>query len=1383
MGTTNQPSLSLFRKKAEEILKTRLSATGEPKTIEDIQRLLYEIQLNKIELELWNNELIHTGNTDLASKSKKINVLKLIDFEKVNTLLEGFNQSTGFVTAILDLEGNVLSKSGWRQICTQYHRINPETSEKCTISDTVLSKKLAEDERYHFYECLNGLVDVAVPIVIKGEHIANLFSGQFFFEQPNIQFFRKQAERHNFDLDEYLKALEKVPVVSKEKVKIAMDFLLDMTQLISEITLQKLEQMQMNDSIVKNEERLRSVLDNLLEGCQIIGFDWTYIYLNRCAEIHNRRPNQELLGQRYQDMWPGIEETEVFKIIKRTLEERTSVHFENKFYFPDGSPGWFDLSIQPVPEGVFILSIDITERKLKEEQLYESEVRFSKLYEEGPFGMAMVDASFRFKKVNRTYAAIMGYSEKELQGMTFEDITFPEDVPVDLPNVRKLINKEIAVYKTEKRYIRKDGKIIWGSLTVIANFTDDGRFLYNLAIVEDITHRKQAEKDLRERENKLSTILNLLPVGISILDQDQKIVYENPALENMLGITMEGLRRGDHRGRKYLRSDGTPKPVEEFASSRVFSEKKAQHNIVTGIVKEDGNTVWTNVSAVPVDFPDWKVVLVTADVTGIKHTEEALQKSKQLLSETESMGKVGGWEFNIDTLQQTWTDEVYRIHEVDLDFKHDVDKGINFYTPESRPIIEKAVQRVLESGDPFDLELEIITSKGNLRKVHTIGKADFENRRVYGFFQDITERKLAEEEIIRLNERISTATRASQVGIWDWNVKDNILTWDDQMYALYGVKKEEFAGAYEAWINGLHPDDREFGTRQTQLALSGEKEYDTEFRVIRPDGTIRYCKARGEVFRNEKGEPVRMVGINYDVTQQKLIEKELQESEEYLRLGYDTANLGIWKNDLNTMIVEFDERARSHYGFEESVVTLSDVINRIHPDDMGRLVAEIEKATAPSGSGRYSTEYRVIHPDGSVHWLYIGVRVTFDGEGENRRSVMGFGTSLDITERKRAEEALRESEEKFRNLIESLPLPVTYVNREGEIVFRNDRFLQVMGYSRKEVPTVNEWWRKAYPNEKYRKQVVQQWEMAVENARANDTDIEPTEYKTTCKDGIERTMIVSGIIIEDNILITFIDITDRKKAEEEVIKLNETLEERVEERTAQLREANQELEAFSYSVSHDLRAPLRHINGFVDLLTENYAAAIPEKGRHYLNVIVNSSRHMGTLIDDLLQFSRTGRQEMQQTRLDMNLVLNEVMKLLTPEIKDRKIEWHLESLPAVKGDHALLRMVLYNLVSNAVKFTKAKELATILVGFTDSEREYTFFVRDNGAGFDMRYVHKLFGVFQRLHTTKDFEGTGIGLANVRRIILRHGGRVWAESQLYEGATFYFTLPKHKETEK
>jgi light-regulated signal transduction histidine kinase (bacteriophytochrome) len=260
------------------------------------------------------------------------------------------------------------------------------------------------------------------------------------------------------------------------------------------------------------------------------------------------------------------------------------------------------------------------------------------------------------------------------------------------------------------------------------------------------------------------------------------------------------------------------------------------------------------------------------------------------------------------------------------------------------------------------------------------------------------------------------------------------------------------------------------------------------------------------------------------------------------------------------------------------------------------------------------------------------------------------------------------------------------------------------------------------------------------------------------------------------IMVVAIDTTERVAAREQIERLNADLEDRVRRRTAELEITVRELEAFSYSVSHDLRAPLRHIDGFADLLRQSAGNQLDAASREYLNIVTESAREMGKLIEALLSFSRLARAHLGGTPVKLRQLLDGILHDLRYELEGRQIQWTLGDLPEVYGDSTLLRQVLFNLLSNSIKYTRPRAVAKIEVGATHNPTEHIIFVKDNGVGFDMEFASKLFGVFQRLHPSADFEGIGIGLANVRRIVQRHGGRTWAEAAPDQGATFYFSLP-------
>jgi PAS domain S-box-containing protein len=373
-----------------------------------------------------------------------------------------------------------------------------------------------------------------------------------------------------------------------------------------------------------------------------------------------------------------------------------------------------------------------------------------------------------------------------------------------------------------------------------------------------------------------------------------------------------------------------------------------------------------------------------------------------------------------------------------------------------------------------------------------------------------------------------------------------------------------------------------------------------------------------------------------------------------------------------------------------------------------------------------------------------------------------------------ANQVLQESEERFRLLVEGVQdCAIFMLSPQGHVVSWNKGAERIKGYKADEI--IGKHFSCFYPPEAIAQgKPEQELRTAMEQGHANE------EGWRVRKDGQQfwANVEITAIFEEGGCLQGFAkitrDMTESKRSEQAIYDKNLELQ----ENARVLARSNSDLEAFSYSVSHDLRAPLRHILGFVDLLQKSAGPSLSEKSLRHLTTISQSAKRMGDLIDDLLAFSRLGQSEIQKTEVNLDGLVRETLADFQAETRERNIVWMIHALPVVRADRALLRLVLVNLISNAMKFTSARTEARIEIGFAPAgSGETAIFIRDNGAGFDPKYTEKLFGVFQRLHSQSEFEGTGIGLANVQRIIGRHGGRVWAEGVVDAGATFYFSLPK------
>ncbi len=381
----------------------------------------------------------------------------------------------------------------------------------------------------------------------------------------------------------------------------------------------------------------------------------------------------------------------------------------------------------------------------------------------------------------------------------------------------------------------------------------------------------------------------------------------------------------------------------------------------------------------------------------------------------------------------------------------------------------------------------------------------------------------------------------------------------------------------------------------------------------------------------------------------------------------------------------------------------------------------------------------------------------------------------EVEGRIRAEQTLRQSEARIRLLVESArDYAILMLDPQGRVASWSPGAERIKGYRAGEI--IGQDWSCFFPAEDIQAGKPQkELEKALADGRAED------EGWRVRKDGSRfwANVVIAAVRDEQGQLQGFSkvtrDITERRQAVEEIRQLNKNLERRVRGRTAELEMANKELEAFTYSVSHDLRAPLRHIDGFAQLLVEEYGPQLPEEVQSYLGRIQGGVKQMGQLVDDLLNLAHLGRKEINLQATGLGPLVEQVVSEMETELGERAIDWKIAPLPSVECDPGLLKQVFANLLSNAVKYTRPRERAVIEVGLAQGNGQPTVFVRDNGVGFNMKYADKLFGVFQRLHRAEDFEGTGVGLATVQRIIHKHGGRVWAEAEIDKGATFYFTL--------
>ena len=603
-----------------------------------------------------------------------------------------------------------------------------------------------------------------------------------------------------------------------------------------------------------------------------------------------------------------------------------------------------------------------------------------------------------------------------------------------------------------------------------------------------------------------------------------------------------------------------------------------------------------------------------------------------------------------------------------------------------------------------------------------------------------------------------------------------ILSWNQGAANIKGYKEEEILGKHIS-IFYTAADNKKNESRYNLNESLKRGSFESEGWRVRKDGSVFWANVVFTTLYNEEGHLAGFAKITRDVTERKsnedkkeIINAELEQRDKENKKKIITNELkfrkliehsyeGISLLDKNLDVIFRSISSEAITGWSNTAMDKSEITELAHPDDkvlINRLFADL---LARPGVPIVSV-FRTRHKFGHYIWVECLYNNMLDDKNINA-IVCNF---RDITDRKNAEEEIKKKTEQIENILESIADGFIAMDSDFCITYANKRIGEMIGYP---VETI------------IGKYVWDQFPEAVGSKTYNAFNNAFAEQKYVCHEDFYAPTNLwqeNHIYPSANGLSVFVrDISERKKAEQEIRLLNGNLEKKVIERTLQFEAANKELESFSYSVSHDLRTPLRAVNGYAIMLKEELGPQLDIEGERIVNIIIDSAVLMGQLIDDLLAFSHLGRKEIVLRPVDMNeLVKASIKELLENETKKYNIKIH--ELPQCQADSSMLKQVWMNLVGNAIKYSSKKDTPEIDIGYIKDGKRAVYYVKDNGVGFDMKYSNKLFGVFQRLHGSNQFEGTGVGLALVKRIIDKHGGEVWAEAKLNEGCIFYFSIP-------
>ena len=625
------------------------------------------------------------------------------------------------------------------------------------------------------------------------------------------------------------------------------------------------------------------------------------------------------------------------------------------------------------------------------------------------------------------------------------------------------------------------------------------------------------------------------------------------------------------------------------------------------------------------------------------------------------------------------------------------------------------------------------------------------------------------DELNKMNRLMKSVQNHVHIGVWEIDFKNNSSYWSDKIYEIYRIQTNTLLSIDEV-IRYYHPDDRNEVENAIKNAIDWGSDWDLEARIVDTENRTIWIRTAG-VAISEDGKVVRLKGLIQNIDQQKKNEEQLKNSQAIVNLAIEAGEIGVFKWNIKTGKQTWNKYMHEHFGCAAHAFhgTFQDFISRIHPDDTQELIESIHNDF--NQKSKFHIDFRVFNESQHLQYIETSGLLSRDKDGQAEEMT---GICINVTDRKETEVLLREKEEQFRLALEYSAIGMALQELDGKWLKVNKALSDIVGYTEHEL-IGNSSQNITHPDD-----LADDYQMMDQLVQGIIPSFQ-LEKRYIHKNNEEVwVQINKSLVRNDNgapryFIVQIQDIRQRKQAELEIRNMNTILETHAQK----LEFVNRELESFTYSVSHDLRAPLRSINGYAQILKEDYAPALDDEGNEVVDVVIRNAQRMGQLIDDLLEFSRIGRKDVSKGLVDMTELVTNISNEMVDQENGRIIKLNILPLESVRVDLQMMRQVWINLISNALKYTRKNQKTVVEIGCEKRLEEICFYIKDNGVGFNMNYVNKLFEVFQRLHRNDEFEGTGVGLALVRRIVDRHGGKIWAEAKEHEGASFFFTIPKSK----